>query len=138
MKHLLIVVIVVQWSCNPADKYMFEGKWQSLNSPETVIEFTPERELILYRNKMSVWGSATKHGELTYKFTSSQGAWYHFDLLDGDEFFVSGRIETVDENRIRMYFHKHHNILDLADEYFRTTDFESFKPIMDKILEVKE
>jgi len=133
-----ILLIALQCSCNPSDSYKFEGKWQSLNSPGSVIAFTPDKKMIFYKDKVSLWAQATKHGELTYKFTNVQGSWYHFELFDGNEFFTGGRIETVDENRIRIYFHKHHNILDLADEYYRTDDFDSFKPIMDKILEVKE
>jgi hypothetical protein len=134
MKQLCVLLIVLQWNCNPPVQYSFEGKWQSLNTPETVVEFTAEKEIILLRNKISLWGSATKHGELTYKFTSIQGDWYHFNLLDRDELFVKGRIETVDENRIRIYFYKHHDILDVADEYYRTDGFDNYQVIMDKIL----
>ena len=88
--------------------------------------------MIFYKDKVSLWAQATKHGELTYTFTTVQRPWYHFEAFDGNEFFTGGRIETVDENRIRIYFHKHHNILDLADEYYRTDDFESFKQIMEQ------
>ncbi len=133
-----ILLIVLQWSCHPSDSYKFEGKWQSLNSPGSVVAFTPDKKMIFYKDKVSFWGQATKHGELTYMLTSIQGPWYHFETFDGDEFFTGGRIETVDENRIRIYIHKHHDILDQADEYYRTEDFDSFKPIMEKILEVKE
>ncbi len=133
-----ILLIALQWSCNPSDSYKFEGKWQSLNSPGSVIAFTPDKKVIFYKDKVSLWSQATKHGELTYTFTAVQGPWYHFEAFDGNEFFTGGRIETVDENRIRIYFHKHHNILDLADEYYRTEDFDSFKPIMEQILSEPE
>lgn len=129
-----ILMIALQWSCHPSDSYKFEGKWQSLNSPGSVVAFTPDKKMIFYKDKVSLWAQATKHGELTYTFTTVQGPWYHFEAFDGNEFFTGGRIETVDENRIRIYFHKHHNILDLADEYYRTDDFESYQQIMERIL----
>jgi len=138
MKNILILMIALQWSCHPSDSYKFEGKWQSLNSPGSVVAFTTDKKMIFYKDKVSLWSQATKHGELTYTFTTVQRPWYHFEAFDGNEFFTGGRIETVDENRIRIYFHKHHDILDLADEYYRTDDFDSFKPIMEQILSEPE
>ena len=125
-------------SCSGQSQYKFEGKWQSLNESETVIEFTANKELILYRGGKSFWSQATKNGELKYEITNSQNKWYDFKAFDGGDLFTQGRIEIVDDNRVRIYFHKHHNILDLADEYYRTDDFNSYQTIMEKILSESE
>lgn len=125
-------------SCSNQSQYKFEGKWQSLNDPETVIEFTGNTELILYRGGKSFWGQATKNGELRYEITKSKNLWFDFEAFDGADIFTKGRIEIVDDERVRIYFHKHHNILDLADEYYRTDDFNSYQTIMEKILKGPE
>jgi hypothetical protein len=52
--------------------------------------------------------------------------------------FYKGRIEIVDKNRIRIYFHKHHDILDVADEYYRTDGFNNLSKIMKKILKTPD
>jgi len=118
--------------------YDLEGKWQSLNDPETVVEFTDNTEIILYRGGKSFWSQATRNGELMYAITKRHNQWYDFEAFDGAELFTAGRIEIVDDNRVRIYFHKHHGILDLADEYYRTDDFNSYQAIMDKILQEPE
>ena len=134
MKYVFILIIGILIACQDHSKYRFEGKWQSLNDPESVIEFTDNKGLILYKNGESFWGPTTKKGELKYEISNAQKNWFDFKAFDGDELFMKGRIETVDDKRIRIYFHKHHNILDLADEYYRTADFNSFPTILEKIL----
>ena len=61
--------------------------------------------------------------------------WFEFAIRDqsGKE-FSKGRIEIVDYSRIRMYHHKHNDILDVADEYYRVVENESFEVIMSKFL----
>lgn len=138
MKNTFILFISLLMSCSNQSQYKFTGKWQSLNESETVIEFTGNKELILYRSGKSLWSQATKNGELKYKIKNVQNNWFDFEAFDGTESFTKGRIEIVDKNRVRIYFHKHHNILDLADEYYRTDDFNSFQTIMEKILKESE
>lgn len=138
IKYTSIVIIVLVVSCMKQDRYNFGGKWQSLNESETVIEFTDNSEIILYRGGKSFWGQATRNGELKYKITKRHNQWYDFEAFDGAEMFTEGRIEIVDDKRIRIYFHKHHGILDLADEYYRTDDFSSYQAIMEKILQEPE
>ena len=75
---------------------------------------------------------------MKYEITNSRNNSIDFNTFDGEELFIKGRIEIVDDKRIRIYFHKHHNILDLADEYHRTDDFNSYQTIMEKILEELE
>ena len=50
-----ILLIALQCSCNPSDSYKFEGKWQSLNSPGSVVAFTPDKKMIFYKDKVSLW-----------------------------------------------------------------------------------
>ncbi len=138
MKNTFILFIGLLMSCSNQSQYNLTGKWQSLNESETVIEFTGNKELILYRGGKSFWSQATKNGELKYEIKNVQNKWFDFEAFDGTELFTKGRIEIVDDNRVRIYFHKHHNILDLADEYYRTDDFNSYQTIMEKILKESE
>ena len=124
--------------CKKEIDFQFEGKWQSLNDPHTVIEFTPDQKIILYRDSISFWSMATKYGELNFKVSNESDHWYTFDALDGDEIFFKGRIETVEGGRIRIYYLKHHHILDLSDEYSRTNDFHSFDNILSGITGTKD
>lgn len=135
------IICILAWSgfsCRQTSDFNFEGKWQSLNEAGTVVEFTKDNRIVLYRDGKSFWGSATKHGELTYMIENDPDNWYSFKAYDGDEFFFKGRIELVKGGRIRIYFLKHHDILDLADEYIRTNDFDSFSSILSGILEEPE
>jgi len=120
--------------CKKENDFKFEGKWQSLNDPRSVIEFTPDQKIILYRDSVSFWSMASQHGELTCKINQESGHWYTFDALDGDEIFFKGRIETVEGGRIRIYYLKHRHILDLADEYSRTNDFHSYAAILNGLM----
>ncbi len=138
MKYTFIIILGLVLGCSNQSQYNFTGKWQSLNESETVIEFTGNNEIILYRGGKSLWSQATKNGELKYKITNSQDNWFDFEAVDGSEIFTKGRIEVVDDKRVRIYFHKHHNILDLADEYYRTDGFNSYHTIMETILKEPE
>lgn len=126
-------ILTAAVACKP-DENNFEGKWQSLNDPHNVIEFTPDQKIILYRDSSSLWSSVTKYGELTCSLQKESTHWYTFDALDGDEIFFKGRIETVAGGRIRIYLLKHHDILDLGDEYSPTKNFHSYTSIMNDIV----
>jgi hypothetical protein len=56
-------------------------------------------------------------------------------VRDGETEFTRGKIEVVHPDRVRIYFFKHHDILDVADEYQKANDFKSYALIMDKILQ---
>ena len=136
MKHLILYYLFIQcfcFSCEEPNNNPFQGKWQSLNDSHTVIEFTPEQKIILYKDSTSFWSLVTKHGELTCLIKKESTHWYTFDAIDGGDIFFKGRIETVKDGRIRIYLLKHHHILDLADEYSRTNDFHSFTSILNEI-----
>jgi hypothetical protein len=79
-----------------------------------------------------------KYGELNYEISKQSDDWYKLVTLDGTDEFYKGRIEIVDKNRIRIYFHKHHDILDVADEYYRTDGFNNLSKIMKKILKTPD
>lgn len=97
-----------------------------------------QKKIILFKNEESFWAQATLHGELNFNISKQSSDWYRFGALDGDDVFINGRIEIVDKNRIRIYFYKHHNILDLADEYYRTDGFNNLSKIMSEILRVPD
>lgn len=134
-KALLLLSIVLLFSgCKHENDFQFTGKWQSLNDSKSLIEFTADNHIILYRDGKSFWAQASKHGELSYEISEKGDGWYKFAALDGEEKFLNGRIEIANINRIRIYFHKHHDILDVADEYHRTTGFNNFSKIMREIM----
>jgi len=56
-------------------------------------------------------------------------------INDGSTVFCKAKIEIVKPDRIRIYFLKHHGILDIADEYQRTNDYCSYQAIMKSILD---
>jgi len=121
-------------ACENSDDFKFQGMWQSLNDQASVIEFSGEGKIILLRNGVSFWAQTTMHGELNYCITKQEGEWYKFVTKDGDQVCFNGRIEIVNRDRIRIYIHKHHNILDIADEYQRTDYLNNFSTIMNEIL----
>lgn len=121
--------------CSPDNGFRIEGKWQSLNNKTSVVEFLPNNIVDLYRNGEPVWSRASTNGHLKYTIKEIDKTWYYLQVLDQDEIFLNTKLEIVNENRIRLHFYKHHNILDLADEYQRTDDFNSFSEIMSEIME---
>jgi hypothetical protein len=130
---LLLSIVFIFSGCKHENDFQFTGKWQSLNDSKSLIEFTADNHIILYRNGKSFWALASRHGELNYEISEEGDGWYKFAALDGVEEFLHGRIEIVNTDRIRIYFHKHHDILDVADEYHRTADFNNFSEIMREI-----
>lgn len=130
-KHPIIIfslfILFTFTQCESSSKYHFSGKWQSLNDAQTVIEISKNGDYQLFRNK-ELFFVSQKISILPLKDN-----WYSFNLKnkEGEEFSSNGRIEVVDENRIRIYHHKHHDILNVADEYHRTDDFGQMRKIMD-------
>ena len=120
--------------------FELEGKWQSLNNRETVIEFLSEGVYITY-----------SHGEVFFKFTYKveelEDGLFTLEIntpdLDArDETFKGATtepqratIQIVNQDRIRIYYWKHKEILDIADEYSRTDDLNSFKKLIKRAIE---
>ena len=44
---------------------------------------------------------------------------------------MRAEVHRVDDNRIRVLFLKHHHILDIADEFYKTDGFGNFEQIME-------
>lgn len=109
-----------------------------LEESANVIEFTNDKKIVLYKDGKSFWGTVTVHGELNCQIARESKMWYTFSALDGEDFFFKGRIEIINNDRIRIYLLKHHDILDLADEYHRTNDFSSYQTILSGIVEEPE
>lgn len=130
---LLVIISTLYFGCNKTEDFDIVGMWQSLNDT-TIVEFTTDN-VELYRNGKPFWSLATKEGKLNYTLKALRNDWYQLDIKDGEESFIKCKIEIVNKDRIRIYYFKHHDILDLADEYHRTQDFNSFDQIMQKILE---
>jgi hypothetical protein len=136
--YFLIFSAIISLGYTSDDDLFFIGKWQSLNDYSALIEFTKEKKIILFKNEELFWVQATKYGELNYEISKQSDDWYKLVTLDGTDEFYKGRIEIVDKNRIRIYFHKHHDILDVADEYYRTDGFNNLSKIMKKILKTPD
>ena len=130
---LLGIICISNYGCKKSEDIDLVGMWQSLNDP-TIIEFTADN-VELYRNGKPFWSLATNEGKLNYTLKELRRDWYQLGIMDGKENFIKCKIEIVNRDRIRIYYFKHHDILDLADEYHRTKDFNSFDQIMKKILD---
>ena len=111
-----------------ATDYDICTKWQSLNNFDKVLEF----------NKEGIYKAYTK-GEsqidLHYEIIARENGLIDIDLLFGVEDAEPGKvtIQIVDSDRIRIYVWKHGDVLDLADEYHRTNDFDSMNKYLKKI-----
>lgn len=124
-------------SCQQNEPFNLVGKWQSLNA-QGGIEINNQHEIDLYRDGLPLWSGAARHPPLKLEVISQQGNWLSFDVRDGEALFMKGKIERVNKDRVRFYFFKHHDILDIADEYHRANDFDSYTSIMDGILQQPE
>jgi hypothetical protein len=129
---LLGFILILGYGCDKSEKPDIVGMWQSLNG-YTVLEFT-DNNVDLFRDGKPFWSIAAKEGKLNYTLKEIDKDWYQLRIMDGKKHFVNCKIEIVNKDRIRVYYFKHHGILDLADEYHRTKDFDSFKQIMKKIM----
>jgi hypothetical protein len=134
--RLLILILLIGISGFKIDNNdLVTGMWQSLNDCNSVLKFTKDYKIILYNKGESFWGQISENGELSYTILKNENNWIDFQANDGDKLVFKGKIEIVTNDRIRVYFYKHHDILDVADEYYRTYDFHSFEKIMKKIME---
>lgn len=132
---LLLGLFVLFTGCLDEHTYPFESKWQSLNDRNLVIEISNDQTYSLYRNGELFPDENSPYNDLSIAIVHHEGQWFDFNIHDNvnDETFTRGKMEVVNENRIRIYFLKHHDILDLADEFYRTTDLVSFDAIMNEI-----
>ncbi len=127
-------------ACNQQKQFNFYGKWQSLNDRGLVYEINENGNYTLFRDGASLYAQVEGTGQLKIKIREENQRWYSFKIADetSRKEFTKGRIEIVNEDQIRIYFHKHHDILDVADEFHRTENLTSFEAIMSKILQEPE
>lgn len=134
---LLTITLLFSSSCkeSPDPQYNFIGKWQSLNDSTTAIIIDSLYNYDLQIDSKSLISDIEDFQELSINIKATADNWFEFELRDrsGKE-FSKGKIEIVDKSRIRMYHHKHSDILDVADEYYRVVENESFEVIMSKFM----
>lgn len=141
LKFFWLASIVLLWSgCQQNSTTTFQGKWQSLNDKDVVVEFKPDNKYCLYRKGSRLYEGVNERGYLTYGITHNQKSWYDLVIYNEsiNDVFSKNKIEVVDEKRIRIYAFKHHDILDVADEYYKVADFDSFDRVMKEILSLPE
>ena len=128
---IVVSLMLTSLACDQKGTYNFAGKWQSLNDPNFVIEFTSDDRFIIYRDGEDFF-SKSKLPPLAYAIQHSHQGWHTFSTMDesGERGIYFGRLEVVNDDRIRIYLHKHHGILDLADEYHRTYNLTSYDSIL--------
>jgi hypothetical protein len=116
-----------------ATNFNIYGKWQSLNNTDKVLEFNKDSTYIAY-----IKGEVQL--ELHYQVTGRKDGLIEIDLLFGDDDLEPGKmtIQIVNSDRTRIYVWKHGDVLDLADEYHRTNDFESMHKFVKKIMQQKK
>ena len=115
-----------------AINYEVCAKWQSLNDIDKVLEFNKDGTYIAY-------SKGEPQLELQYEVTSRENGLIQIDLFFSEDDFEPGKmtIQIVNSDRIRIYVWKHGDVLDLADEYHRTDDFESMNKYLKKIIKQK-
>lgn len=131
-----LITIVAISSCQNQEPFEFVGKWQSLNDSNYSIVIGENFSFDQIRNNRKVsFEGLDKLNQLNIDIESMIVPWTNFEVreMTNSELFMHGRIEVVDQERIRIYFHKHHDILDFADEFYRNDNDEDLEEIMRKI-----
>jgi len=112
-----------------AAHYAIYDKWQSLNLVDNVIEFKMDGSYIAY-------SKGVPQIELQYKVVAREHGLIEIDILSGEDDPEPGKvtIQVINPERIRIYVWKHGDVLDVADEYHRTDDFDSMNAFLRKII----
>lgn len=136
---LILLLTLLFTSCTNDKQGLLTGKWQSLNDRHVSFEFNDLNEKKLIRlNIQGEPGFQDTLLVLESKFrvlSSNRNRLKIIENFGGSnkESLIS-EIEFISDDRIIMYMYKHHGILDLADEYARTSSPHKFDSIMDAIL----
>lgn len=135
-----VSMVLLLSGCKQNSTTTFQGKWQSLNDKDVVVEFKPDNKYCLYRKGSLLYEGVNERGYLTYDITHNQKSWYDLVIYNEsiNDVFSINKIEVVNEKRIRIYAFKHHDILDVADEYYKVADFDSYDSVMQQILSIPE
>ena len=116
-----------------ATNYNICSKRQSLNDIDNVLEFKKDGTYIAY-----IKGEAQI--KLQYEVKERVNGLIELDILFNENDVNPGKvtIQIVNSDRIRMYLWKHGDVLDLADEYYRTDDFDSMNKFLKEIIRQKK
>lgn len=135
-----LITLLLLTACHPKKQFNFYDKWQSLNDRGLVVEINKNGNYTLFRDGTSLYAQVESIGQLKIKIREETQRWYSFKIADENSRKVElkGRIEIVNEDRIRIYYYKHHDILDGADEFHRTENLTSFEAILSKIQQEPE
>ena len=113
--------------------YNLFSKWQSLNDAKLVIEFLEPDNYLVYRDREKLL-------QFRFRIERSENGIFQISLYTGDRDPepAAASIQIVNENRIRFYSWKHGNVLDTADEFFRTEDLDSFNRLIKHVMKEQE
>jgi len=139
---LLGLIILSVTACSNDKEQLLIGKWQSLNERNLSIEFDGANKRLIRlelsdgtyvrRDTQLVW-------DANYKVFSKKGD--RLVLLDDfgtGEYVSVSEVKFKDDNRMILSTYKHHGILDMADEFARTSSPHKFDSIMNAILATPE
>ena len=110
------------------------GFWQSLNNRNQVLAFKSDGSFKNYVNETDLYSELDEWNTLHYKvyqvIDAKRIELLFFDHITKKE-YMRAEVHRVDDNRIRVLFLKHHHILDIADEFYKTDGFGNFEQIME-------
>jgi hypothetical protein len=132
-KIFVLLFFPVLLSCHHEsnDNSEIVGLYQSLNDPSRALEFTKSGYYIIYINGNPLIQEIADSSKLKYFYNKSRSQ-FNLDIFGekNNLLVVKANLEVVDKNRIRVYIYKHHDILDVADEFYRTDGFNNFEKII--------
>ena len=141
MPKKMLFSLLILISCNGEVAFNFNDHWISLNGGNG-IRFEENGVYLFFKSgeDQPVNNDLLGIGKLKYELNHLKDDWFDLKVKEEgeDNLFMKGRVEVVSENRIRVYFFKHHDILDEADECHRSAKMNNFKGIMDSIKLIPE
>lgn len=135
----LVLLTCTLVSCNERKSDLLTGKWQSLNDRHLSFEFNKSNEKRLIRlNIQGDPGFKDTMLVMDSKFRVLDQSGNRLKIIEnagyGDDASIVSEIEFLNDDRIIIYIYKHHGILDLADEFARTSSPHKFDSIMNAIM----
>lgn len=139
---LFIFSISLITACSNDKEELLIGKWQSLNERNLSIEFDGTNKKLIRlelpdgqnvrRDTQLVWDSKYK------VFSKKRDRLVLIENLGGDESTLVSEVKFKNDNRMILSIYKHHGILDMADEFARTSSPHKFDSIMHAIMATPE
>ncbi|MFN7116306.1 MAG: hypothetical protein ACK4TA_05865 [Saprospiraceae bacterium] len=133
--YLFLILLFATAGCSNTafDEEQLQGLWQSLNDPHRVVSIDRYGTYTLYLKGENFSKNIAGFEQLQFQIVQTQDVRHaDFNIVNpsNESVFVKGKVEMVNADRMRLYFFKHNNILDLADEYYKTDGFGNFEKIM--------